>query len=105
MTFGHGTLGQDDRLALLLLAGISSVVDVRTAPGSKRHPHVGALSWRSGCPAAGVGYRWEPRLGGFRRAPEDSPDTAWRNASFRGYAAHTRTPPFLAALDGVQADG
>jgi uncharacterized protein (DUF488 family) len=25
----------------------------------------------------------------------------WRNASFRGYAAHTRTPEFVAAVDGV----
>jgi uncharacterized protein (DUF488 family) len=38
-------------------------------------------------------------LGGFRKAPPDSPDVIWRNASFRGYAAHTREPEFVAAMD------
>ncbi len=46
-----------------------------------------------------IGYRWEKRLGGFRRMAPDSPDTFWRNDSFRGYAGHTRTPEFLDAMD------
>jgi uncharacterized protein (DUF488 family) len=54
-------------------------------------------------PASGVAYRWEPRLGGFRRAAPDSPNTALRHAAFRGYADYMRTPEFVAALDGVLA--
>ncbi len=49
-------------------------------------------------PAYGVRYRWDKRLGGFRPAPADSPDTALRNESFRGYAAWMRGPEFLAAM-------
>ena len=50
---------------------------------------------------AGIGYRWEPRLGGFRRALPDSVNAGLRNEAFRGYADHMRTPRFRAALDAV----
>lgn len=67
------------------------LVDIRTAPGSRRHPHLGRDRLERWLPAAGVAYRWEPRLGGFRRPEPDSPDVVWRNDSFRGYAGHLRT--------------
>ena len=55
--------------------------------------------------AAGVGYRWEPDLGGWRRPPgSDSPDRALREPAFRGYAHHMRGPAFGAAIDGVLAE-
>lgn len=54
-------------------------------------------------PESGVGYRWEPRLGGWRRAKADTPDTGLRNDSFRSYAAHMRTPEFAAAIDELLA--
>lgn len=98
VTFGHGTAGQGELLALLRGAGIGCVIDVRTAPGSRAHPHVARRALEQWLPAAGVGYRWEPRLGGFRRPAADSPDTFWRHPSFRGYAAHLRTPDAQAAL-------
>jgi uncharacterized protein (DUF488 family) len=79
------------------------VVDVRTAPGSRRHPHVGRAVLARWLPAAGVAYRWEPDLGGFRRPPPDSPDVVWREPMFRGYAAWMRGPAFRAALDRVIA--
>ncbi|HEX5494669.1 MAG TPA: DUF488 domain-containing protein [Mycobacteriales bacterium] len=99
LTFGHGTAGSDPLAALLGGAGVADVVDVRTAPGSRRNPDVRRDALAEWMPGHGIGYRWEPRLGGFRRAAPDSPDTFWRNASFRGYAGHTRTPEFLAAMD------
>ena len=40
-----------------------------------------------------------PRLGGFRRARRDSINTAWRNASFRGFADYMQTPEFQTNLD------
>ncbi|RFS84342.1 DUF488 domain-containing protein [Actinomadura spongiicola] len=99
LTFGHGTAEREELTRLLHGAGVRSVVDVRTAPGSRRNPDVHRDTLREWLPAAGVGYRWERRLGGFRRAAPDSPDTFWRNASFRGYAGHTRDPDFVAAMD------
>lgn len=99
ITFGHGTATAEQLLALLNGAGVESVVDIRTAPGSRRNPDVTRAALERWLPQAGIRYRWEPRLGGFRRVPPDSPDTAWRNDSFRGYAAHTRSAEFSAALD------
>jgi uncharacterized protein (DUF488 family) len=103
LTFGHGTATQDEIVALLRGAGVRAVVDIRTAPGSRRNPHVARGELARWLPEAGSDYRWDRRLGGFRRPPPDSPDVVWRNASFRGYAAHTRSPEFTAALDDLVA--
>jgi uncharacterized protein (DUF488 family) len=98
---GHGALAAEAFAALLGAAGISRVVDVRRAPASRRHPHFSREAMQSWLPAAGVSYRWEPELGGWRRPPPDSPDRALREPAFRGYAAHMRRPAFAAALDAV----
>ena len=52
-------------------------------------------------PAAGVGYRWESRLGGFRRPVAVSPNAGLRHPAFRGYADHMATAEFAAALHDV----
>ncbi|WP_372462508.1 DUF488 domain-containing protein [Streptomyces thermodiastaticus] len=98
-TFGHGTAGRDRITGLLRDAGIVSVVDVRTAPGSRHNPDTGRGRLAVWLPEAGIAYRWERDLGGFRRPAPDSPDTFWRNDSFRGYAGYTRSPEFVAAMD------
>jgi uncharacterized protein (DUF488 family) len=103
LTVGHGP---DDRVRLaarLTGARIGLVVDVRRFPASRNNPdvHVDALGrW---LPAAGIGYRWEERLGGRRRLPPGEPvaDGWWTVAQFAAYAAHTRTPGFAAALGEV----
>lgn len=101
ITVGHGTLTQESLAQLLTSAGVEVIVDVRTAPGSRRHPHVARSALAVWLPAAGVEYRWERRLGGFRKPAPNSPNTALRHPSFRGYADHMRTPAFWAALDAV----
>jgi uncharacterized protein (DUF488 family) len=40
-----------------------------------------------------------PGLGGLRHPRKDSINTAWRNASFRGYADYMQTPEFAENLD------
>lgn len=85
-------------------AAVESVVDVRTAPGSRRHPQFGRDELERWMPGAGVAYRWERRLGGFRRAKPDSPHTALRHPSFRGYADHMGSTEFSDALQGVLAE-
>jgi uncharacterized protein (DUF488 family) len=101
ITFGHGTATADEIIALLRGAGVAEVVDIRIAPGSRRHPHVARSELERWLPEAGIGYRWEKRLGGHRKPPPDSPDVLWREPAFRGYAAYMRTPDFLAAIDAV----
>jgi hypothetical protein len=103
LTFGHGTASAEQMTELLQGAGVAALVDVRTAPGSRRHPHVARAELERWLPEAGVSYRWEKRLGGFRRPAPDSPDVAWREDAFRGYAGHMRTADFLAAIDEVLA--
>jgi uncharacterized protein (DUF488 family) len=104
LTVGHGTAGKDELSALLHDAGVESLVDIRTAPGSRRNPDVGRERLRERLPASGIAYRWEQRLGGFRKVADDSPDTFWRNDSFRGYAGHSRDARFLDAVDELIAD-
>ncbi|SCE09686.1 Protein of unknown function, DUF488 [Streptomyces sp. DvalAA-14] len=99
LTFGHGTATRDRIATLLGGAGVRALVDVRAVPGSRRHPDSGRDALARWLPQEGIAYRWEPRLGGFRKAAADSPDTFWNNASFRGYAGYTRDPQFVAAMD------
>jgi uncharacterized protein (DUF488 family) len=98
ITFGHGTAPREELAGLLRAAGVAVLVDVRTAPGSRRNPHVARAELERWLPGYGVAYRWDKRLGGFRRPPPDSPDIMWREEMFRGYAAHMRTPEFAAAI-------
>ncbi|GAA4631021.1 DUF488 domain-containing protein [Actinoallomurus vinaceus] len=98
LTFGHGTASQDRIAELLAGAGVALLVDVRTAPGSRRNPHVARHELERWLPEHGIDYRWDKRLGGFRRPPADSPDVFWREEMFRGYAAHMRGAEFGAAI-------
>ncbi|MFY9808061.1 MAG: DUF488 domain-containing protein [Pseudonocardiaceae bacterium] len=101
LTFGHGTADRDRLLELLRAAGIRALVDVRTAPGSRRNPDVARDEMARWLPEHGIEYRWEQRLGGWRKPPPDSPDIGLRNRSFAGYAAHMRTRDFLDAVRDV----
>ncbi len=98
LTVGHGTLSSDQFASLVASAGIHLVVDVRSAPGSRRHPHFGRVAMERWMPAAGVDYRWEPDLGGHRRPMEGSANTALRHPAFRGYADHMATAAFAGGL-------
>lgn len=104
-TVGHGTLPQEDFTALVSGAGIEVVVDVRSFPASRRHPQFGREAMERWLPDAGIAYRWEPRLGGRRRARPDSPHGALRVAAFRGYADHMETEEFRDAIDDLLAEG
>jgi uncharacterized protein (DUF488 family) len=104
LTFGHGTATADELVALLEGAGAERLVDVRTAPGSRRHPHVRREAMAGWLGGAGIAYRWEPELGGFRRPDPGSVNTALRHPAFRGYADYMRTPPFWVALDRLLAE-
>jgi uncharacterized protein (DUF488 family) len=101
LTVGHGVLTADELGDLLRGAGVELLVDVRSYPGSRRHPQFGRERMASWLPDAGVAYRWEPRLGGRRRVRADSINVALRNEAFRGYADHMTSEEFRAGLDGV----
>jgi uncharacterized protein (DUF488 family) len=87
--------------------GIRLLVDVRTIPKSRRNPQFNRETLAASLRAAGIEYHHLPGLGGLRHARKDSPNTAWRNASFRGYADYMQTPEFaenLARLIDLASD-
>ena len=102
---GHSTLGEDDFVGLLGAYGIRGVADVRTIPRSRRHPQFGAERLRDRLARDGIEYRHLAALGGLRRPRPDSPNTAWTNPAFRGYADHMATPAFAEGLDMLLAFG
>jgi uncharacterized protein (DUF488 family) len=101
LTVGHGVLAAGELADLLRGAGIDQLVDVRSYPGSRRHPQFGREEMAAWLPEAGVTYRWEPPLGGRRRVRADSANVALRNEQFRGYADHMAGDEFRAGLDEV----
>jgi uncharacterized protein (DUF488 family) len=98
LTVGHGTLGQEELASLLTEAGVERVVDVRRSPGSRRSPHVGRKRLVAWLPEEGIGYRWEPRLGGRRSRASGSPHTALTDAAMQGYVDHLDTSEAADAL-------
>jgi uncharacterized protein (DUF488 family) len=100
-TVGHSTRGFEEFVSLLQNYEIRHLVDVRTAPKSRRMPHFNTESLAEALPSAGVGYLHEPALGGWRRPARNSPNTGWRNKGFQGYADHMETSEFEAALARV----
>ena len=67
---------------------------MRRFPGSKRHPQFGQAALSASLEQNAIAYRWLPSLGGRRKPRADSPNSAWRNASFRGYADHIESEEF-----------
>ena len=104
LTIGHGTATAQELVALLEGAGMERLVDVRTAPGSRRHPQFRRETMAGWLAEAGLAYRWEPELGGFRRPEPASVNHGLRHPAFRGYADHMRGPRFWAALDRLLAE-
>jgi hypothetical protein len=97
-TIGHSTRALDEFVGLLAGSHIESIVDVRSFPGSRKYPQYGREALAATLAAHAIGYHWLPALGGRRRALPDSPNTAWRNASFRGYADYMAGTQFAQGL-------
>ena len=104
LTYGHGTETAEGTAEILHAAGVCSLVDIRTAPGSRRNPQFVRAAMEEWLPDAGIAYRWEKRLGGFRRPGPDNPDVVWREDMFRGYAEHMRSTDFLTAIGAILAE-
>ncbi len=105
-TIGHSTHALDAFLGLLRAHKIETVADVRLMPGSKRYPHFNREALSVSLQQNGMEYLHFPELGGRRKPRPDSPNTAWRNESFRGYADHMESAEFqqgMARLDSLAA--
>jgi uncharacterized protein (DUF488 family) len=100
-TIGHSTRPLDEFLALLAQYRLEAVADVRRFPGSRRYPQYAETALSATLAGHGIAYRSLPALGGRRRPLPGSPNVAWRNASFRGYADHMASAEFSRGLDDL----
>lgn len=98
-TIGHSTRPWEVFVAMLAEAGIEVLADVRRFAGSRRNPQFSGDTMAQSLPVAGVDYVPMPGLGGRRTARPDTANTAWRNASFRGYADYMETDAFAVARE------
>jgi len=99
MTIGHSTHTLEEFIGLLQAHGATCVVDVRTIPRSRHNPQFNKTSLPRSLKKAGLGYVHMAGLGGLRHAKHDSPNSGWRNASFRGYADYMQMPEFAQSLE------
>ncbi|MGH9176257.1 MAG: DUF488 family protein, partial [Vicinamibacterales bacterium] len=97
-TVGHSTRTLDELVALLQSFDISVLVDIRTMPRSRHNPQFNGDALGSALSSRGIQYEHLAKLGGLRRARKDSPNTAWRNRSFQGFADYMLTDEFEAGL-------
>lgn len=97
-TVGHSTHSTEEFLALLDAHGIRQIADIRTVPKSRHNPQFWSDTLEADLAEHGLGYRWIRKLGGLRKTSADSPNGAWRNASFRGYADYMQTAEFAEGL-------
>jgi uncharacterized protein (DUF488 family) len=98
-TIGHSTRAIDEFISLLEESEIKLLVDVRAWPGSKRYPQFNKDALAESLNAHRIRYEHFPELGGKRKSKPDSHNTAWRNASFRGYADYMETEQFQKGIE------
>lgn len=101
-TVGHSTHPWDEFVELLRAHRVTQLADVRRHPGSRKYPHFNASHLAAELPSAGIAYLPFVSLGGRRKPRPDSPNGAWRNDSFRGYADYMLTDDFRAALADLE---
>ncbi|MEO7904196.1 MAG: DUF488 domain-containing protein [Candidatus Saccharimonadales bacterium] len=98
-TVGHSTHPIDEFIELLRAHGVTQLIDIRTVPKSRHNPQFMQDSLEKTMPDAAIRYRYMANLGGLRHTTKESINTAWRNASFRGYADYMQTDDFAAGID------
>jgi uncharacterized protein (DUF488 family) len=98
-TIGHSTRTLDEFISLLKANEINLLADVRAWPSSKRYPHFNKDALAELLNAQRIRYEHFPELGGKRKSKPDSRNTAWRNASFRGYADYMETEQFQKGIE------
>jgi uncharacterized protein (DUF488 family) len=97
-TIGHVALPADRFVALLRRHGITLLVDIRRFPGSRTSPQFNPDDLQQTLAGAGIDYVHLGALGGRRQPLPESPNAAWNNASFRGYADYMETAEFRNGL-------
>src|SRR5262245_45691912 len=101
-TLGHSTRDLAEFSRVLQAHEIRLLEDIRAFPASRRHPHFNRDNLELWLPQIGCDYVWEKDLGGRRKQqmpPEQSPNIALRNDSFRNYADYMLSSQFAEAVE------
>lgn len=107
-TVGHSARSVEEVADLLQAVGADMIIDVRKMPRSRTNPQFNSDVLLDTLAERQIGYRHLAALGGLRgRVPslEISPNTLWRNKSFRNYADYALTPPFKEGLAELIGEG
>jgi len=102
-TIGHSTRPIADFVRLIEAHGVTQLVDIRSIPRSRRHPHFSSDALSASLREVDIAYRHSAALGGRRKPRLDSRNTAWRVEGFRGYADYMETNAFRVALEELIA--
>lgn len=105
-TIGHSTRSLETFVDLLQASQVRHVADVRTLPGSNRHPQFNQDPLGAGLAGRQIGYSHFPRLGGRRPRQPAVPDEVngfWTVRSFHNYADYALGPDFAEGLAQLRA--
>ncbi|MGC8496400.1 MAG: DUF488 family protein [Thermoplasmata archaeon] len=97
-TIGYSTLDINKFLDILKSHGIKQLVDVRTIPRSRARPEFNEQELKISLEKNSIKYMHMIELGGLRKPVKGSINTAWQNASFRGFADYMQTDQFWSAI-------
>ena len=99
-TVGHGNRALRELITLLHGAGVQTLVDVRSFPGSRHYPHFCEENLRPALEGSGMVYHWAGRqLGEERLGKTASAHTALPTPRLRAYADHMETEVFRKGVD------
>jgi uncharacterized protein (DUF488 family) len=98
-TIGHSNRSIEEFIHILQSYKIETLVDVRTIAASGHNPQYNKDDLRGSLSREGIEYIHCAGLGGLRHTTKASINTAWQNASFRGYADYMQTMQFKENLD------
>jgi uncharacterized protein (DUF488 family) len=101
-TIGHGRRTFGELLEALQSQRVSLVADVRRFPRSRANPQFNSDELSQKLAAEAIRYEHLASLGGRRRGlGASSPNTAWQNPAFRGFADYMLEEAFWSALDSL----
>ena len=98
-TIGHSTHPIDEFIRILDAFEIKQVIDVRTIHRSRHNPQFNEEELGESLRQHEIEYARLEGLGGLRHMAKNSENTAWKNASFRGFADYMQTPDFSRSVE------
>lgn len=107
-TIGHSTRTLEEFVALLTVAKVKLVVDIRTVPKSRTNPQYNADLLPDSLAAFQIAYEPLAALGGLRgksRAVPPETNGLWENQSFHNYADYALSEDFRSGLHRLVALG